>query len=69
MLDSAALTNSVNPVAAIFVLKSIYQRIDRAELHLTTANRRIYSGDEDALTLEELRAKYMQSIPSESEDN
>jgi len=67
MLDSAALTNCVNPVAAIFVLKSIYQRIDRAELTINRGTA-TYDGDEDAVTLEELRAKYMQSIPAPEDD-
>jgi hypothetical protein len=62
-LDSAALDYSVNTIAAIFVLKSIHDRIDRAELRLTPPipDNRLKATE----TVEQIQAKYLLCSPEE----
>jgi len=57
MLDTAMLDYNVNTIAAIFILKSIHDRIDRAELRLQPAPPVDPAGP--VLSHEEIIAKYL----------
>lgn len=64
-LDVAALQNSVNCISALFILKSVHSRIDKAELHLTTQPESILR---PVPTLEQLEADMKQICLAFPED-
>ena len=65
-LDLASLENSVNPIIAIFLQKSLFGRYDRAELYLSTSQPTDPLGAaETQEQIEARRAKYALSVPSE----
>ena len=57
MLDAAALSNSVNSIVAIFIQKSIHQRIDRSEVFLKT--QQLHAPDDPVLSHDEIVQKYL----------
>ena len=60
LLDIAGLTNSVNPVMAMFLLKCHHSYIDKSELHISTPPKENIIGEVlSEEELEAIRAKYL----------
>ena len=62
-LDSASLYNNVNSIVAIFIQKSIHQRIDRAELVVSQPTNDNPLGA--LIDEEELRRRYLGAVPED----
>jgi len=65
ILDLAGLNNKVNPVYAIFCQKSLFGRIDKAELYINPPPNPNPLGE--TLSIEEIRKKYL-AVPLDDDE-